>query len=240
MLCLEYVAHNWRYERLLTLSLSSFVLHPPKTCRVKVTICYCPEDEPAVRVLDYFAGLPPVENVRWNWMPMDAPRLCRRAIGRNIACKESTADFLLLSDIDYIFGPGALDVAAAKLAEANASGPKLCWPRKIRASVSHEDGDAEIARVTEPGVYDLKGNYEPSILVAAIGGCQWIPGNWARERGYLPNHPRYQQPSEIWQRTYCDKNFRRQSGLPEIPLRIPNVYRCRHSSAGRFQVGCRN
>jgi hypothetical protein len=241
MLTLQVISHCWQYERALAFHLSALYLHPPATCRAIATVFYCPDDEPVCRALDYFRGLPEPPAVTLDPRPIDQPRLCRRAIGRNLAARETTADFVLFSDVDYLFGPGALDAAAAALLATNETRPALCHPRHIWQSIDHCRGDEELARASEPQLIDVEQTrYELVRIPRGIGGVQWVPGPWARERGYLPDSERYQAPADVWKRTYCDRIFRAYSGLPEIALDVPGMYRLRHSKRGRFDVGCRN
>jgi hypothetical protein len=243
----ETVNHSWRYEKALCFHLSTYLLHPPQSCRVRVTIFYCPDDIPVVATLGHFCELaaapdfPPT--VEWNFRELDQPRLCRRAIGRNLAAKETAADFLLFGDIDYLFGPGAIDAIAAGMRDAAASGPPMiCWPRYVQSSIDHAAGDAELARVADgPQVVDVDpSRYQPVKLGRGIGGAQWVLGDWARENGYLPTSRRYQRPVRRWARTFEDRVFRCTSGLRPVELSIPNVFRIRHARRGRTDIGCRN
>lgn len=237
---LETVNHAWLYSRLLTFHLSAYLLQPPQRCRVLATICHAPaaDDPQTAAVLDYFRRQPLPDTVAWNFVEMPRRELCRRAIGRNRCCLASRADYVLLGDIDYIFGPGALDAAAEAMAAATACGPKIMYPIYTLASRDHAAGDAEIERVTAPGIVDLTaGYYSPQRLKTAIGGAQWIPGDFARKRGYLPQHRRFQRPADAWKRTFEDRVFRAASGLPVVGLEVPNVYRIRHSKRGRFDIG---
>lgn len=240
MLTLELVNHCWKYWRLATLHLSQLALHPPQACRVTCTIVHAPAaDDPATAaVLDYFGGLQ-IENVRWNFMELPQPELCRRAIGRNRACLASKADFVLLGDIDYCFGPGALDAAAAEMHKTHtAGGPALMFPREILQSRDHACGDEEIARVDRPKILDLTpASYAPVQTRLGIGGHQYIPGKFARERGYLSNSRIFQRPVDTWQRTRCDVAFRQWAGLRSVRLGIPGIRRIRHSVRGRTDIG---
>lgn len=239
MRTLQTVNHVWKYWRLATLHLSALALHPPQACRVICTICHAPaaDDPQTAAVLRYFGALL-VENVRWDFQEMPARELCRRAIGRNRACLASRADFVLLGDIDYIFGPGALDAAAEAMPAACRDAPAIMFPREILSSIDHARGDAEIARVQRPQILDLDpAGYAPVRQPRAIGGSQWFPGDFARERGYLRDSRRYQRPADEWQRTHEDRIARMASGLPSVAIDVPEIRRVRHSVRGRFDIG---
>lgn len=238
MLTLELVNHCWLYWRLATLHLSQLALHPPQACRVTATIIHAPADDPSTaEVLAYFAGLQ-IENVRWNFMELPREQVCRRAIGRNLACKASRADFVLMGDIDYCFGPGALDAAAVEMSRACRREWMLMHPREVWQSRDHAAGDAEIARVDRPRLLELTPErYEKVPQPRAIGGTQFCPGDFARSRGYLPESRRYQSPAEHWVRTHEDRVFRYACGMPSTAIEVPNIYRVRHSARGRFDIG---
>lgn len=239
---LEVCAHAWNYANLACLHLSSYVLHPPQRCRVLVTICHCPDEDPrTAEVLEWFAANGTPLNVEWRWHAMARPRLCRRAIGRNEVAQRTRADWVLYADIDHLWGAGALDAAAGALAAAGRRGARLCYPHRILVSDPPEAGDEEIARVTEPGIYAVHpGRFKPRRQPRAIGGTQWVHGDVARERGYLPGHPKHQRPAQRWRRTFGDKAFRYSLGLDNpngVPVSVPGVYRLRHSRYGRKHVG---
>lgn len=231
----EIVSHCWQYSRLLTYQLSGFVLHPPANCNLTVTVFHAAEDDDTRRTLDFFAALSP-PRVTWNFLAIERPRLMRRAIGRNLACKATAADWVLMTDCDYVFGAGAIDLIVDGLRFAGQS--VLGHVREHSASTSQADGDAEIERVTGPDVVGVDpSRYSPSRLARAIGGSQFVPGDWARVRGYLPNSRRFQRPAGEWQRTFEDTSFRRTCGLPQFAIDCPAMYRIRHSQRGRFQRG---
>jgi hypothetical protein len=237
---LECVSHCFCYDRLLAYHLSAFALHPPERCRVQATIYFCTSDKPTCETLDYFARLS-IANVTWQFRELEQSRLCRRAIGRNHAALASTADYVLYSDVDYLFGPGALDAAAEQLRIANTSGPAICYPQEILVSGSQEAGDVDIERVTKPGLYEIDATQlVPRAQPRAIGGSMWVPGEFCRQRGYLSDCPKWQRPAGEWKRTFCDTAFRGWSGLPSRAIPVPNVWRIRHSAYGRTHRGCRN
>jgi hypothetical protein len=167
---------------------------------------------------------------------LDRRALMRRAIGRNLACKSTRADVVILTDCDYVYRAGAIDdIAAAML---TAPDPVMGYVRHHRASLTHEDGDAEIAACLTPSLVEVdETRYGESRLRTAIGGSQIVTGEWARAHGYLPDSKRWQREADKWQRTFEDKVFRRASGLELLPIDCPSVYRIRHSQRGRFDVG---
>lgn len=235
---LELCNHVHLYDRLATYFLSAIVQHPPARCAVKVTICYSPDDEQTAAVLLHFGALA-IPNVTWNWHAMDRPRLCQRAIGRNECALATDADFFLMGDIDYSFQDGALDTAADAMTAAASGGARLMFPRVVMQSRSHELGDAAIAAVAAPGLVAIKPeDFQPVRMNRAIGGCQWVTGDVARELGYLPG-TRFQKPSGKWLRTHSDQIYRKWLNTRGMAIDVPGIYRLRHGERGRRKLGLR-
>lgn len=234
---LELCVHCWNYSRLLCLELSSIWLNPPKENELLVTICHSLDDERTWEICEWFyeQGVP--DNIQMLAHEMDTPRLLRRAIGRHEIAKATEADIVLFSDCDMLFGPGSLDAIAA----AWPDGATLCYPRTV-FKCPHECGDEYIASVTKPGIYSVKPtDFEPTRYRRAIGGTQWVLGDVARSKGYLPEGHRLLRPADRWMRTKEDVVARKHiAGHRGIGLDIPNVLRLRHSKYGRTHVGVEN
>lgn len=235
---LEIVTHCWRYWRLLTYQLSSLARYAPKQYPVTCKVYCCKADAKTVRVLDYFAEWVDREN-RYCSQPlvivpveMPRPMLMRRAIGRNMAARASKADWVWFADCDYLFGPGCL--AALPYQLERVKGP-LAFPHTVLAHRCRTLGDAAIAKVAAPGVVGIdKSEFQPDAMNRAIGGIQIVRGDVCREKGYLPQHPQFQQPADRWQRTFEDPAFRHSLGVSRgEPIDLPNLYRIRHTQCGR-------
>ena len=232
----EVVTHCWNYSRLLTYQLSGFLLHPPANVNLRVSVCLCLADVPTCEALRELRLASQAANVEIVPIILDRTQLMRRAIGRNLACKATRADVVILTDCDYVYRAGAIDdIAAAML---TAPDPVMGYVRNHMASLTHDDGDAEISACVSPSMLDVdETRYGESRLRTAIGGSQIVTGEWARAHGYLPDSKRWQRGADKWQRTFEDKVFRRASGLELLPIDCPSVYRIRHSKRGRFDVG---
>ena len=113
-LSLEIVSHCWNYSRFLAYQLSSLVQFPPAKLRVTMTVFYAPEDTATQKLLDFFGGQT-VPGVTWNWQPLAKERLFRRGIGRNLAARATTADWIWFTDCDVMFRAGCLDTLAEVL-----------------------------------------------------------------------------------------------------------------------------
>lgn len=240
---IEVVSHCWAYSRLLCLQASSLILHPPDPAKVSIvhTVFYSREDFETVAMLEWLRSQQWPAAVRWRHWPLETPSLLRRAIGRNLACKDTKADVIWLADADYLFGDGCLDSLADEWPKV--TGP-LAYPRYSIRSASDPAGDAEIARVVPehcgPSLCDV--DYAAGcgeITRRAIGGIQIYRGDVARERGYLPD-TRWQRPADRWKRTFDDRAFRGWLGTPGESIELKNLYRVRHSQKGRDNPAARN
>ena len=111
---LQIVSHCWRYGHFLTYQLSSLVRNRSVRLDLTVTVYHCPEDEATREVLRFFGGMG-VPGITWDWRPLPKERLFRRGIGRNLAAKSSTADWVWFTDADVVFSDGCLDALAELL-----------------------------------------------------------------------------------------------------------------------------
>jgi hypothetical protein len=108
---LEIVSHCWRYGHFLTYQLSSLVNHRTDKFDITMTVFHVADDEKVTPVLDYF-GRMQVPGVTWNWHALPKEQLFRRSIGRNLAAKNTTADWIWFTDADILFHEGCLDTLA--------------------------------------------------------------------------------------------------------------------------------
>lgn len=249
----EICSHCWNYSRLLTYQLSSIWLYPPVKNRVDVVVCYSSDDEKTMEVLAWFAEQEPPENVHLRVWRLETNKLMRRAIGRNERAMDTRADYILFSDVDMLFGPGAVDgIVDAWLKSTrcidghgrvatNDPPADLVYPRYV-GKCDHARGDEYIADVTAPGLYDINTeDFCPHRYRRAIGGVQYVHGDVAREKGYLPAGHRHLRPAGRWIKTNDDVCARRHMvGHRGVPIQVPNIYRIRHSQYGRTHVGVEN
>lgn len=162
---------------------------------------------------------------RWQnvlWRPMSKQRLLNRTIGRNLAAKSTTADWVWFTDADYLFGPGSLEA----LTDLDPHSACMVFPQTVHKSQFFFDDEPD-------AVFDYS-RYVAERQRKAIGGIQIVPGHIARQYGYLDGVERWQQPA-IGDRMYNpkeDHHYRRwlveQTGLPIVAVDIPSVYRIRH------------
>jgi hypothetical protein len=159
------------------------------------------------------------------WCPLGKPQLLNRTIGRNMAAKATTADWIWFTDADYLFGPGSLE----SLANLDPHTACMYYPRRIMRPAA-TDYFEDLANDVNPMERCTVAHRTPY----AIGGAQIVPGHIARQWGYLDGVRRYQQPAtgDKFLDTRGDAAYRvwlaKKTGLPTISADIPNVFRLRH------------
>ncbi|MGJ3241777.1 MAG: glycosyltransferase family 2 protein [Opitutales bacterium] len=233
-LTIEIVSHCWRYSHLLTYQLSSLVNHPPRHHRIRMTVCYCPEDPDTAALLDWFGGQC-VPGVAWHWLPMPRKELMRRSIGRNRVALSTRADWVWFTDCDLFFGEGALDALGDAL--TGRSDP-LVFPREERVSPILGDDAALLTRTRGDAAQALwpvdTGAFDPLCHDKAIGPLQIMHGDLARTYGYCDAIGFYQRPVTHWQKTFEDRTFRWLIGTQGTAIDVPGIFRIRHASKGRY------
>lgn len=237
-LSLEIVSHCWQYSRFLAYQLSSLVQFPPQQLTVTMTVFYAPEDTATQNLLDFF-GAQAAHNVRWNWQPLPKERLFRRGIGRNLAARASTADWVWFTDCDVMFRAGCLDTLAECLQGRTDA---LLFPREERATPLLAEDDPVLTRSAKgPAVVDVDDqNFTTRRIDRATGPMQITHGDVARACGYCPTLRLYQQPAEHFCKAYEDRAFRWLLGTPGVGIDVPNVYRLRHATKGRYRAGSKS
>lgn len=229
---LEVVSHCWRYAHFLIYQLSSLVLFPPQDVDVTMTVFYCPEDEDTVRLLEFFARQQ-VGGVTWNWCPLPRQQLFRRGIGRNLSALQTRADWVWFTDCDLMFRENCLDTLARELQGQREA---LFFPREERCTdLLAEDNPMLTNAANSETVLDIDAtqfvSHHPS---RATGPLQITHGDVCRAIGYCRNIHLYQTPVDQFAKCHEDRAFRWLVGSQGIPLPIPNVYRIRHISKGRY------
>lgn len=234
-LSLEIVSHCWGYAHLQAYQLSSLVRHPPAQLDVTMTVFYSEEDAVTVALLEYFGGIQ-VPGVTWNWRRLDKHSLFRRAIGRNLAARETRCDWVWFTDCDVVFHAGCLDGLAAALQGRRDA---LVFPREERVSELLAPDDPMLAAAQgAPRVVDI----DPARFYAqqrgrATGPLQIAHGDMARACGYCAQLAVYQKPVARWAKAHEDRAFRWLLRTQGVPVEVPGVHRIRHASKGRYSSG---
>ncbi|MBT8078132.1 MAG: glycosyltransferase family 2 protein [Gammaproteobacteria bacterium] len=232
---LEIVCHCWRYGHFLTYQLSSLIKYRTDKLTVTMTVFHAADDENVTRVLRYFEKFD-VPGVAWNWRELPKEKLFRRSIGRNIAAKETKADWIWFTDCDIIFHEGCLEGLADEL---QGRDDVLTFPR-IGLGTALMEEDAEVLH---------KGREGPALLEIPLedftpyggprskakGPYQIMHGDVARACGYCEDLGLYQKPSQRWRKTYEDRAFRWIIGTQGTALEVPGACQIRHVAKGRYK-----
>lgn len=243
---LEIVTHCYRYRRLLAYQISSLRLFPPRDIDVTFNVWYTSKTDPVTAEWlrqpasngdgdCSFMALAP--NIRFRRRDVPPTECYNRAIGRNCSCQETTADYVWLTDCDYLFREGCLDALPHALAAAG--NPVLAFPRHAHESISQDSGDEYLSRLSSTGapktvdIHPL--HFRPMRRSMPIGGLFIYRGDVARERGYISDRTKWLVPNNRWRRELSDRIFRSWLGVRAVPVELPNLYRIRHSQRGSFQ-----
>lgn len=229
---LEIVSHCWNYDFLLAYQLSSLVNHPPTGLNVRMTVYYTPEDSGTSELLEFFSNIL-VPGVSWNWQPIARSMLLRRSIGRNLAARQTTADWVWFTDCDVIFHEGCFDALASEL---QGRRDPLVYPREERLTplLSHSDAMLTVT-AGEPKIVEIEtARFAPRALSQATGPLQITHGDVARAFGYCDALAPYQKPTDRWRKCYEDRAFRWLLRTRGVGLNVPGVYRIRHAAKGRY------
>ncbi|MDH5432939.1 MAG: glycosyltransferase family 2 protein [Gammaproteobacteria bacterium] len=231
-LVLEIVSHCWNYGNMLAYQLSSFVNYPPTKLSLIVTVFYSEEDKRTAELIK-FIGKKKVKNVTWNFVALEKPLLFRRGIGRNMASKNSRADWLWFTDCDIIFHKDCLDTLADELQGRQES---LLFPRQERTTPMLAEDDPMLQMGSKPQLVDIEDkDFTLYSRDRAKGAFQIVHGDVARAIGYCDGLSLYQTPSDTWCKCYEDRAFRWLLGTRGIPVDVPGVYQIRHIFKGRYK-----
>lgn len=226
---IEIVSHCWHYDRLLACQLASLVENAPESVRVTMTVFHAEEDE-ATRSLLARHLQTQVPNVKWRPWPLPPSQLFRRSIGRNLAARATTADWIWFTDCDVVFGAGALDALAGAV-QGRCSPllyPAIEYATPVLDSAALAAGDFQ--KLWSAIDLDACTRRE---LSRATGPLQITRGEVARAVGYCASLAAFQQPADAWCKAHEDRAFRWQLKTAGEAVSIPRVFRIRHAHKGR-------
>jgi len=230
---IEIITHCYaeelpHYADALVYQLSSFVLHKPKSTKVKIVVCRTSTDERTKKVIDWFLKN---TNLRIDEEVFTWQALGRRSIGRNHAAKRNQAELVWFTDVDHVFYGDLLD----RLWQLRWKQEwVMVFPKSIMIHQDHATGDRATSLVSnDPQLIDIRPEeFIPKGYGRAIGGVQIVKGWFAREYGYLNGDGYYQEPvdkpfgsfrDDIAYRKFCCKH-----GVI-VPVDLPGLYRIRHT-----------
>ena len=231
-LSLEIVSHCWNYSHLLTYQLSSLVLHqPPPNLRIVMTVFHADGDERTAALLEHFGQID-CPNVQWNWRKLTRPQLFRRGIGRNLAARETSCDWVWFTDCDLVLNEDCLTTLADVLQGRQEA---LLFPRIEQTTTLLAEDDPMLVAGAQPQVLPIaKDNFTSHTRDRATGPLQITHGDVARECGYCECIDLYQTPSETWCKAHEDRAFRWLLETQGTPIDLPGVFRIRHVHKGRY------
>lgn len=230
---IRIVSHCWaeelpQFAAFLRIQMSSLILHPPKV-PVKFHLFYSPLDDATWDVLSWFTAN--VESC-CDATPMVNSSLGRRCIGRNYAALRSTEELIWHTDVDHVFHDGCLDALWELWQGMKSDKITMIYPRHIMIHKNHEMGDVAAESCGE-GLVDINTNdFETKRYNRAIGGVQIVPGEFAREYGYLKEQPKWQKETDkpfgdfkddVAYRKFCESKGRIER------IELPGLYRLRHT-----------
>ena len=226
------MSHCWNYSHLLAYQLSSLVQHPPTKMDVTMSVFFCPEDSATLKLLERFSAIE-IPGVTWSWRPLSRPELFRRSIGRNLAARETDADWVWFTDCDLMFREGCLDSLNEALRGRRDA---LVFPREERctALLASSEPMLQSADGPSPIVEIDTEEFTVRSREKATGPLQITHGDVARACGYCASIRFYQQPSDVWRKCYEDTAFRWLIRTQGEPVDVPGVYRIRHVEKGRY------
>nr|WP_202797834.1 glycosyltransferase [Rheinheimera sp. A13L] len=171
-------------------------------------------------------------NVQLNFQNLPTPSLLRRAIGRNLAAKTTTADWIWFTDCDLLFQRGCFDSLAQQLQNRK---DVIVFPKKLKATclLTKEDDLLRNLCTAEQSIASNQFVYRK--YKKATGPIQIVHGDVARKSGYCDSLAVYQQPKSRWVKTYEDRAFRWLMGTHGTPVEIENLYLIRHQEKGRYK-----
>jgi hypothetical protein len=234
-LSLEIVSHCWRYGHFLTYQLSSLVNHRTNKLDITMTVYHAAGDESVTRVLEFFQDVD-VPGVTWNWQLLPKEQLFRRSIGRNLAAKSTTADWIWFTDCDIIFHENCLDALADELQGRDDA---LVFPRCGLGTSLLPEGDEILNKGRAgPALREIPlEEFVPylGVRTKAKGPYQITHGDVARACGYCESIGIYQKPSDRWRKTYEDRAFRWLMGTQGTAIDVPGACQIRHVVKGRYK-----
>jgi len=238
---IEVVAHVYDppgldiYRHHMRQQFYSFCHHRP-TANLLYTVmtepcCVLPFSD---RLFAIWQGTGKPAGIRFQVIGLRHAELFRRAIGRNQRATQTEADVILFGDADVYFADRAID----SICQETDRRTPLRYPDGWFCQKHPAMGDEWLEELRQrefPRPIDTRQfKYKPLGRVA-VGSCQIVGHDVARDRGYLDGTSWVDpvDPTPGWRQTACDRAFRKRFGRLGEPISIPNLYHLRHSQEGR-------
>ncbi len=233
MKSIELVTHCYatelpHYASALEYQLSSLVRSLSPNYKQTITVCCEPNDKKTLKIIPFFQEVLSIKTL----MMENANQLGRRSIGRNMAAKETKADIVWFTDVDYLFTSDCLE----KLSTIKwPVGVSMVFLSDAMICKDHAMGDRLLNyAANRVCILDVDPScFIPNHYRRAIGGIQIVQGDFAREHGYLDGIEKWQIPAEKPFGDFRDdiayRNFCKQHG-EIVPVILPGIKRLRHST----------
>lgn len=198
-----------------------------------MTVFYSEEDTATTNLLAFFSKKQP-NNIVWNFQPIDTPLLFRRSIGRNMAARESSADWVWFTDCDMTFQENCLDSLANALQNRDDA---LVHPKIESKTEIYTNDDLVINNsLAEPQLMLVESDrFIPHEITRATGPLQITHGDVARSNGYCDDVECYQQPANHFQKATEDRVFRWLLETQGVAIDVDGVCRIQHINKGRYK-----
>ena len=228
---IEIVSHCWNYSHLLRYQLQSLIDNAPSDLQITHTVFYSDQDKETVALLRSVES-GSSETIEWNFIALPTEDLLRRAIGRNMAAKNTRADWIWFTDCDLIFGAETFSSLKEALTGQDSI---LVFPGTVSRTslLSQQD---EMLHGDKFSAEDCLNRdcVKQHTFEKATGPVQIVRGDIAREYGYCEQLDCYQQPKERWVKTYEDRTFRWLLGTHGQAVEVDDVGIIRHVEKGRY------
>ncbi|MGM0481161.1 MAG: glycosyltransferase [Pseudomonadota bacterium] len=219
---------------MLNYQLQSAVDYAPTQLKVKFTVFYSNEDKATAELLERYRQMS-VENIEWNFIALNKGELLRRAIGRNRAAKQTTADWIWFTDCDLVFGEETFESLVEELTHQQS---RLVFPQTIkRTSLLEKNHELLSGGECKSDDYLKQSDVNTHTYEKAVGAMQIVHGPTAQQYGYCEQLKCYQQPKERWVKTYEDRAYRWILGTHGKPVNVKNIGIIRHVEKGRYTSG---
>jgi len=241
---IEIIAHCWAktlpvYRTHLKYQLASLINFTHPDIYVCYTVCISRDDEATMNYLhECTQHMPP--HVVLNIEVMPSSMLFRRAIARNMRALEACARVYWFTDVDYLFGRNCLVSLLEKVSQISG----LTYPRYIKLNPDHATGDRMCETVFDVDKFPTFDErlFVPREQKTCIGGVHIIGVDRLlainpktnEPYGYINGHRKCKPVDEAdgFRSCRCDVQFKAQH-QPALHINIPNVFRIRHTHAGR-------
>lgn len=242
---IEIVTHCYAavlpfYRAQLQYQVASLFYYCPPDIKVCLSVCMTHHDQATIDFINNASDQMP-EYIKLNPVILQPGYLYRRAIGRNLRALVGEARVYWFCDVDYFFGQRCLKTLLDVVNEDSG----LVYPRHVMINPDHATGDAMTDGVTPESKFFPVADFKKFTNInqkRCIGGIHIIGRNrllsvnesTGKPYGYINGHKKCQpvDADEGFRQCRCDIPFKQQHS-PAHHIDVENVFRIRHTTAGR-------